>query len=456
MPVKFGNRKKFMLACIVLTATLCFAQIKATSFLILSVLGGYLFLVSWAATHSFAMPILLFFLPWSPLMRISPESFSFYTFGLILICGISLVSRSSHFKRYHITIGIILLFITLIAKLVNGFGISFDYLAFIMMILLFPVAKQEISNQQYKFYELVLFFSVGIILGAFCAQYFASSYNIAKFIRVDEYSTITRRSGFYGDPNFYTAQITAALSGCLVLILKETNKRRITTLIINSLFLVYCGFLSGSKSFALVAGCMLITWLMKLFRLKGRAALKVVLLAVLVFASLYIATSALFTDLINVLITRFSHSSTLSDFTTHRTELWASYLKEMFSNWKTMLIGNGFTNIKVNDRGSHNTLIQLIWQFGVLGAPLILVWAIYFLKDVASSTAIDHIKTSGILILAIGTYLPWLAIDILFFDEFFLLQMYMCLGIKESEQTESSENVQKGQKKTISTEEKYE
>lgn len=423
-------RKKYLFASVAIVLLLCFAQIRGSTLMILGSLSAFLLLLAWCCAWDYTFPILLFFLPWSPLMRTNPASFSFYTFGMILVCGISLIKRRFVFKQYHIVAGLLLAFLTLLAKLLGGYGLEFSYIAFIMMIVLFPVVKEEMNVRRYDFFQMVIFLSAGIIIAALLAQRYATYGNISRYITVHAYSSITRRAGFYGDPNFYSAQITAAIAGGLYAILKENSKRRIVTLGIFLMLLLYCGFLSGSKSFVLVSLFAFALWAIEMLRMRGKAARKFVFLAAGLIAAVYIATSAIFGGLIDVLITRFSFSTDLSTFTTRRTELWAMYLEEIFGDFKILLLGEGYTNVKVSDRGSHNTILQLVYQLGILGTPVLIAWCMNFFKGVGKVRYEKGTVVSPWM-LYVGTFLPWLALDMLFFDEFFLFQWFVFVALKE-------------------------
>lgn len=414
--------------CIALALMLCVAQIVGNSVLIYACLGIYMLFLAWNCCTDFTLPILLFFLPLSQIMRTDPESFTFYTFGLVMVCGISILKKQLSLKFYQMKAGLILLFLTLLSRLLDGSGISYDYIAFMMMLFLFPVVKEERGKDKYDFFQVVLFFSLGIIVASLCAQAFAGMPNIRKFIRVDSYLTIVRRCGFYGDPNFYTAQILAAMGGVLSLLLQKMKKSRTVLLSVILLFLLYCGFLSGSKSFVLVAAVNLVLWLIGILKIRGKMGLKLFLLIGLFAVAVYIATSALFSTLIEVLLTRFSFTKDLESFTTGRTTLWGNYIKELFSNAKVFFLGRGFANVKINDRASHSTIIQLFYQFGLIGLPVLIYWIVCFFRETnRTPEKIDLKKT----IVIIGAILPWLAIDALFFDEFFLLQWYILVALND-------------------------
>ena len=323
-----------------------------------------------------------------------------------------------------------LIALTLFSKLLDGTFLSFDYVSFMMLVLVFPVVKEEWKAGKYDFYQSTVFFSVGIIVAGLCALNFAGYANIARFIRVDTYLTVIRRSGFYGDANFYTAQITAAIGGGLMGLLKEKKRARSVLLFILLVLLVYCGFLSASKSFALILAGLILLWLIGLFHVQGRGIFKVLLLLAAVTVAIFIATSELFRGLIEVFNTRFSFRANISDFTTGRTDVWQVYLRELMTDWKTLFLGKGFTNIIVGEKSTHNILLQMVFQFGLIGVPAMLAWTICFFMDAPQRPKGAKRETLCTLLLTVGVFSPWLAIDTLFFDDFFLLQMYVYLGLR--------------------------
>lgn len=429
--MKLPGKRIYLYLSMLLAIALCAAHVVGSNVLILPCLAAFLVLVGWCCTKNYTLPVLLFFLPWSPILKIAPGSFSCFTFGLVLVCAISVIKKQFRFKRYHVICAVLLMALTLISKLVDGSGLSFDYFAFIMLILLFPVVKEEWTREQYDFYRIVTCFSVGIIMAAFCAMFFANSSSISRFIKVDSYLTIIRRSGFYGDANFYTAQITAAMAGCFALLLKEEHKGRVAFLGILLVLMIYCGFLSGSKSYVLVTACILLLWLISFIRMRGKMALKVIVLIALALVTIYVVTSTVFKGLLEVFVLRFSSSNDLDSFTTGRIELWESYVLELFKDMKVFFFGKGFTNIKLNDRGSHSTPLQIVYQLGLTGMVVLMAWVVCFYRD----TSRKHLRvkrlTLNLTMVLVGVVLPWFAIDILFFDEFFLLQWYLFIAMQQ-------------------------
>lgn len=411
--------------------TLCFAHVIGNRLMILACLSAYMVLAACCCFDDFTLPILLFFLPWSPIMRLSPGSYSFYTFGTVMICLISVVKKRFHLKRYQITAGVILLVLTLLSKLLEGSSLTFDYIAFMMMIILFPTVHEEERKHKYDFYQLVIFLSLGVIIASLCAMYCADHYNIRQFISVASYLTIIRRSGFYGDPNFYVAQILAALGGTLSLTLKDVKKKQILFLGIMAMFLFYCGMLSGSKSFVLVAAAILLIWMIAILSMRKRTGLKIVLLSFLIGVTVFVTTSVIFSGLIEVVTTRFSFSKDIDSFTTGRTELWRSYFEVLLEDPKTFLLGKGITNIKVNAKASHSTIIQIFYQLGLLGSPVLIYWIVCYFRR-SSQKGMQRFGLGNLMVVA-GAFMPWLAIDAMLFDEFFLFPWYVIVSMKSVE-----------------------
>jgi len=221
---------KYLIASTVLALMVCMVQIIGDPLLILICLMLFLLLVGWTSFQSYTLPILLFFLPWSQILKLEIETFSFYTFALILVCAVGVLQQRLRFKKYHLISVLGLMVLSLFTKLIDGSPLSLAYIAILLLLVMFPVVKEEVEYQRYDFFQVVVYFSVGIILAALCASMFAYYPNIRKYINIHSYLTITRTSGFYWDPNFYMAQISVAFGGCLVLLLKIVGKRRIVCL----------------------------------------------------------------------------------------------------------------------------------------------------------------------------------------------------------------------------------
>ena len=197
---------------------------------------------------------------------------------------------------------------------------------------------------------------------------------------------------------------------------------------------------AGQTLKALIAVLILVLWIIAVLRLRGKVGLKIALLTFVGCAAVYVATSLMFSDLIRVISTRLTDANDLDSFTTGRVGHWKNYIDEIFGDIKIFFLGQGFTNIKLYGKSPHNTIIQLFYQLGFLGVPVLIYWTRCFFKS--GRTIVGKRKFDlKILIVLIGIFLPWMAIDTLFFDEFFLFQMYALLALEEFRQNNSQKDL---------------
>lgn len=428
--LKSSRHAIFMLiGCLFISALVCFAQINGSRVLILACLILFLIFTVWACDNGMIFPVLLYFLPWSPLLKLQNGGTSYFTIALLVSCAIFFAKNGFSLKMYQVIITALIVVLTLTAKLLQGNAIANSYLFFIVMLLLFPCITKS-QNFAASFWDLTLFFACGIIAAALSAQQVAGYPNILQYIKVDSYLNITRLSGYYGDPNFYCAHITACLAGVQLLLRRERERVRQIILILLTIVLIYCGLLSASKSFIIVAVLLFLAWVPILLEKENRDNGRWGLLVAILCVGVVVLSSTAFRDLLQIVDSRFASASNLAELTTGRTDLWINYLNEFSHNAWLTLFGEGYTNVTLNGRASHNTIIQGVYQFGALGFPLIFGWVLFTMKDMISSRKELHISWKSVVLMGIGVVVPWLALDILFFDEFFLLPVYAFLGVR--------------------------
>ncbi|MBQ3068446.1 MAG: hypothetical protein IJD01_00675 [Clostridia bacterium] len=426
--VKVSRDSLLLILCVAEALSLCTAQVIGNSAFIMFCLGAFMLLVGYAAFKGYAAPVLMFFLPWSTILKISQGSLSFFTFALLMVCGIYWLKERFLIHRYYILFSAGALLLTVFSKLLSAYSFDNSYLMFMALLFLFPLLMKEI-DRNYDFRYLTVLLSVGIIVAALTAQYLVIYPNIAKYIDVYSFRDITRLSGYYGDPNFYSAHITAALAGVMMLLMKKTEAKERVWLILLAVVLVYCGLLSASKAFVLLLVCLAFLLVMQALFMRGKMSLKLSVILGVVFAIVFLLTSELFSDLISVIQIRFGDFTNLSDLTTGRSEIWESYAQLFSEDAKTLLIGQGFTNVKHTGWGSHNTVLQLVYQFGIVGIGLLVGWFVSYYRTTFSSRRLEAQSWICVVILLVGVLGPWMSIDILFFDEFFLMQFYLLAGL---------------------------
>lgn len=431
-----------LLACLLLVL----AQTVGNGFLLLLVLIGCLLLAALACRQGLAIPVLLFFLPWSPLMKLAPGRISFYTIGLLICCALALAQDGMRLTVRQVVLAASLMALTLTAKILQTGSITNDYLMFVFMLLLFPCVARSCPRAT-SFRCATMFFAGGIFSAAILARLVAHYPNISRYIIVESYLTVTRLSGFYGDPNFYSAHVTACLAGVLVLLSRETEKRRQILLAVVSVALLYCGLLSASKTFVLTVACLFLFWLPILLERGNYGSARTRLLFGVLCAVAFVLVSPAFRQVLQIIGARFTEGEGLAGLTTNRTTLWLQYLTAFVHDIPLTLFGAGYTSVNLFRKASHNTLIQAVYQFGILGIPLLLVWMWNMLADMFPESDKPLAGWKYTVLLCVGSFLPWMALDILQYDEFFLLPVYVLLGVAHvagwdtpAESAESNEN----------------
>lgn len=415
------------LGCISLSALICLGQITTNMVLIATSFVGLLAICVWACMKEIIFPILLYLLPWSPLMKFYKGGISFFTIMLLVVSLVSLIKNRMSIKIYQIVLTALMAISTAIAKIIQENEITYSYLFFFVMLLILPCITKFINSNSFN--ETTIFFALGIITAALSAQQLVVFHNIAQYITIDSYLTITRLSGYYGDPNFYSAHITACLAGILMLLSQEKDRMKQTVLIIATVFLIYCGMLSASKMFVIVLACLFLFWIPVLMEKGGRGNARVRMLVGLICAGIIFISSSMFKKLLQIIDDRFSYAANVSQLTTGRTDIWKNYINEFLENIDITLFGEGYSTVIVDGRASHNTVIQGVFQFGLIGLPLIAAWMYFFIKSILKSEKNTKTDWKCIALMAVGVVLPWMSLDILFFDEFFLLPLYAALGV---------------------------
>jgi len=427
--ITIRSKTLLLCACFIEAVWLLAAQTLNITALLLPCLGCFLVLTGWAAIKNAAMPVILFFLPFAPLLKFRPGTISFFTIALLLIYCIYAVTGSRRVKVLHLIPALLLVVLTLVVKTAYGYELDNSYILFAVTLMLVPFITREL-DAGYDFYWLTICFALGICLAAVTAQYLTVFPTISRYIDVNTSLGMIRRSGYNGDPNFYSSHITAVLSGILVLLLHNDKRNKLFVLVPLACLLLYCGLMSVSKSFVLVSACLLLLWVMALLLQRGRVSVKVTLVVTLLVAGLFLLSSTVFTDLLNVVFSRFSQDNNLSDLTTGRTDVWGHYVTAMLEDARLLFFGQGYTDVILGEKPTHNTLLEIVFQLGLIGFGLMALWMAYYTHTLLDGARIRRRQIARLAILLIGVFGPWMALDYLFFDEFFLLPIYACMAVR--------------------------
>lgn len=389
--------------------------------------------------NSLFLAIVLFYLPWSPIMKLNSDGFTFYTIGLALFFMFlfftkELLDKKGLFLLKNLFLICILFVYTVIVKLFLDYNLSFDYFMFLLMLILIP-SYLNMYREKISFETSILFFSIGIVTAGFSSKLLMEYPHMLNFIKVSQWETIglTRLSGFYGDANFYSAHILVAIGGLLILLLRK-NLQEVILLFPLVMTLIYLGFLSVSKMFLLILVLVIALWTIAVITYKGKLMIKTTMIISLIIGGYIISSLEIFTDQMNMYLVRFNMVRDISSLTTGRSNILEDYALFFSQNPFSLLFGQGFTNVYKESisNAAHNTLIQIIYQFGLVGSILLIIWFIQLFITI-NQTERPPLKQSkylniNIILLSIVCFVPWLSLDILFADEFFLILSLFLIG----------------------------
>lgn len=436
-----NNKKKnitILLLCIVNVLILSIGHVLNNNSIVLFSLFSF-FTLLFISPKSLFLALVLFYLPWSPIMKLSPEGYTFYTIGLALFFIFLLFTKELFDNKGILTLKNLILICTLfvytmIIKFFLGYSVSFNYLMFLLMLVLTP-SYLFMYHKKISFEASIIFFSIGIVTAGFSSKILMDYPHMLDFINISQWETIglTRLSGFYGDANFYSAHILVAIGGLLILILRK-RLYDVIILFVLVITLIYLGFLSVSKMFLLVLILFLALWGLTVLFSKGKLTTKFTVILICVVGVCIINTFEIFTRQINMYLVRFTMVSDVSSLTTGRSNILDDYYSFFYNNPVALLFGQGFTNVYKGEisNAAHNTIIQVVYQFGLVGSLLLTIWIVrlFMLINKPKKPSLKKYNSFNIysILLAIVCFAPWLSLDILFADEFFFITSLFLIG----------------------------
>lgn len=383
------------------------------------------------------LPMMLFYLPWSTVMKFDSESFTWFTFIIpiffIYMCFFRRKQENAVKIPYqHILLALTLIGITLLAKVISQNKISFSYIIFITMIIFFPIYLKT-YKEKICFEKCILFLTFGVISACVAAEILMKYPHMMQYIDIYswEQKGLIRLSGFYGDANFYSVHIILAISG--ILIISMMNKFNTPIFYISILLiLIYFGMKSVSKMFLFITLGIVGLWVVSILISKLELKIKIGILVGIMIGISFICLSGIFDNVLFMYTTRLEMSNNISSLTTGRFDLVLKYSDYFQKNPKELLIGIGLSERYPEgiNKAAHNTILQLIYQLGIVGSIVVSLW----IKCIGENSILKNKKIKSysyiyVLILFIGCFFPWVSLDILFFDEFFYIILVYILGI---------------------------
>lgn len=298
--------------------------------------------------------------------------------------------------KWFIVLLVLILYILFPRNGISGFIYGIKLSLVIISVFILGVYKEELNI---KYFLLV--FIGGIITSSVMALF--RSYIPSLDSLVGVYITFSNQTRFMGldrDPNYYTISLLVSMSMMMVVYLK--NKISWYIFFPISSVLLCFGFMTISKSFILAfAGVCLFFLITDIIIKRKKSIFDIGLMLLIILLSMaicYSQTQLLFSrlnisdtftvdgttmneyfNIINPLL-EISNNMNFDEFTTGRFNIWKSYFNEFENAPIKLVFGHGFGEM-VNERASHNTIIQGVYSIGVIGIIYLLIVIIFYLKS---------------------------------------------------------------------------
>ena len=317
--------------------------------------------------------LLLFLMPFAGVFK----SLSFSEMSFFTILEIILLFKLLVIKKNAIDISLVFIIIFGSYMLINTNDII-ESLKLIANVLLLLLLSKEINKISFK--KSIFILSISIILSSVIAYFFYDFFNISLYVEkiysyIDSDLFVERFSGLSADPNYYCVSLVVCLFG-LSIYLTEKKVSFLFPILFFILFLF--GLQSNSKSFfimliiVLIFLCSLLIVKKKIFRFS---------IIILIIISIFLLSTLNYIDIFDEILLRFGNGNDLNAITTNRTLYWKLYINYIFNNPMTLLFGDGALADLVYSTGPHNSYIDLILYFGVIGTSLYILMIVAIFKE---------------------------------------------------------------------------
>jgi hypothetical protein len=248
--------------------------------------------------------------------------------------------------------------------------------------------------------------------------------NVLKYIDINNEMLVgLRLSAFYGDPNYFSAQMLISIAGLLIILTTVKNKKLILPIIILITALCYCGMQSVSKMFIISLVLILLIWIFNMLASRIGLWYKMGIFITIAAIVIIVMIENLFAKQIDYYLYRFGRVTDSTSFTTGRVELWKIYIDYLLANPDKLFFGIGASENQIinicKTIASHNTVIQTIYQLGLAGTTIFLLWwkSVY---DTLMTKPVSYLSGFiNMVIMFLAIFLPWFALEMLYFREYF-------------------------------------
>lgn len=316
-----------------------------------------------------------FLLPFANIFKANSAGSSFFTYLTVFLALKLIISKKSIEKRF------LLVWMALFA--IQAIGCRGQITLLIKQATVLLLLYGYFHGCQSDLKQVVLNLAWGMLASCIVANMTDVFPGISDYMRVVRAYEVSadkyRFTGLYSDPN-YLSEVLIVL--CVSLFIFLQQKRIDTKYWAIIVALLAFGTQTISKSFFLMLAVLVILFVVIAFKRRNSNVLIAMALCGTVLIGLALVGKL---TLFDNILKRFMSGG---DFTTGRVGLWKSYIKELILNPLNILIGFGIGSSL--SYMAHNTLLDFIYYYGVLGSIVYAVGIKYAVKERICYTDLMH------------------------------------------------------------------
>ena len=358
---------EYAITIVILTISILFGTVYVAFSLF--ALGMVVLLIA-LKPEKYNLCILFYIMSMASIFKVSPASTSFFTY-------IELVFVSWHLLRQKWMVSKLKFgAIAFTGYLIAGqcLAMKFDILATIKLvvnILILIIAMEKPWSEDGP--RLLVSYVLGVVVSSLIALFGSLYFSIDSFFSMKSQrvgvEVISRFSGLYADPNYFSVNLIIAL--CIIILLHNLKKIKATWAVLLAAFSVLLCSLTSSKSALLMLVIPLLTFIS--LNIHTRSYFRLALAFMLILGVGVLLKDAV--PMFETTFERISFSMKEGSFTTGRSDIWCTYLDYFVQHPLQLTIGRSIAVDLLDGRAAHNTYLDLIYQLGVIGTVLFL-WII--------------------------------------------------------------------------------
>lgn len=232
-----------------------------------------------------------------------------------------------------------------------------------------------------------------------------------------------RFSGLWNDPNTFSVFMGVGIVLTFLLYMKHCVTFK--TVVVLALALTVFSLYSYSKMCLIIVAAIWIGIIMFSKTLSITKRVGIILVLAVTCTVIYF----MFPQIVEVYLMRLindrAHDFSFDSLTTNRSSIWQMYISSMSENPVEWILGNGINCVLPNGRAAHQTVLQVIYQIGIVGM-IIYIYTLTCILSVAKKQMRNERRKKVQEIISIAPIII-VIFSAMFLDYFFLENFYFLL-----------------------------